>query len=54
MTDEQIWSLYYMTAWGWGQHPGNTRDKGTKLTIEEAAAVADRMLAEHKLRWGRH
>ena len=46
MIDE--WDLYFSTIVGWQLHPGYNRENAKKLTIKEAAELADHMIQERK------
>jgi hypothetical protein len=41
-----IWDIYFATVCGMNLHPGNNRDNAKKMTIEECAQYADRMIVE--------
>lgn len=45
-----VWDLYFSTIVGWNLHPGNNRDNAKKLTLEEAAKLANEM-CEVREKW---
>lgn len=40
------WDLYFSTIVGWSLHPGYTREGTKRITIEEAATMATKMVEE--------
>ncbi len=45
-----IWSGYFCTLVGWGEHPGYNRDNCTQPTLEQCAEKADAMLVIYQQR----
>jgi hypothetical protein len=45
------WDVYASALLGMSYHPGTTRDKPNRMTVQEVAAIADAMLAERDRRF---
>lgn len=45
------WDMYASGILSMSLHPGTTRDKQTKMTIEEVANLADELLGERDRRF---
>lgn len=48
--DDETWRFYFATIAGWSVHPGRTRPGTPIITLEQAAQMADDMLAITKIR----
>lgn len=52
MDEERLaWDMYFHTLVGWSYHPGATRDGSARLSIFDAAKLADEMLVERRRRF---
>ncbi len=38
------WDLYFSAIVGWSLHPGYLKDESSRLTLVQAADLADRMM----------
>lgn len=45
------WDVYAAGVLSMSHHPGTTRDKPNRMTVQEIAAIADAMLAERDRRF---
>jgi len=47
------WELYFMTIVGWQFHPGYLKNPEMRLSVEESASIADKMvrLTEERKKW---
>jgi hypothetical protein len=45
------WDVYAAGVLSISYHPGTTRDKPNRMTVQEVAAIADAMLAERDRRF---
>lgn len=45
------WNLYFATIIGWQFHPGQTRDGSARLSVNQAASLADECLVEFRRRY---
>lgn len=51
MDHGHIWSLFYMSVVGWTLHPGYQKPGSERLSMDDCARLADRMLAEYVYRF---
>ncbi len=51
MGKKTTWDLYFLTIVGWSLHPGYQRNPESKLTLDEAAHMADEMLRVREEKW---
>lgn len=47
------WDVYAAAVLSMSRHPGTTRDAAVPLTLPEVALIADGMLCERDLRFGK-